>query len=206
MERTPLQWLARVTLAPVDVVELRAAPAIAAGILVVAASIGYLGTCHFDGVFDIHVGRASPLWYHVVELVVVWVVTAGALSLWARLLLPAQPAPRAHFLGQALARAPAVPAAIVALTPSFQDFTTQTVEVLSRIEEGAPIQAADLPPIHWGVVFMGVMTAWFVALSYVAFTRAVNAPRRRRLLAFVVALVTAEIATKLALGALIQLT
>jgi hypothetical protein len=205
MKRTPTQWVAKVIFAPVDLLEHRAATAIAILVLLAAATIGYLGTCHFDGVIDIHVGLQTPLWFHLVEVFIAWLSMGLSLSLWAALLLPTRPALRTLYLGQALARAPFVLASVVALVPSFQAFTRQVTEVLSRIEEGSALESTDLPGMHWGVAFMGVMTAWFVALAYRAFAGTGDAPMRRRLLTFVLAIVTAEIAVKLALSALAQL-
>ncbi|MHC4215637.1 MAG: hypothetical protein ACYSWP_19995, partial [Planctomycetota bacterium] len=46
------------------------------GVIVASAFLGWLGTTHFDGVLDLHIGFEAPVWVFFAEGILNWLCLA----------------------------------------------------------------------------------------------------------------------------------
>jgi hypothetical protein len=58
------------------------------GIILLSAFFGFLGSTHFDGVLDVHIGLKAPLWFFVTEGIVNWLSLAIPLFFFSLIVSP----------------------------------------------------------------------------------------------------------------------
>lgn len=139
---------------------------------------------HFDGTLDLHVFESAASWpVALLQQAVAWPLTA--LVFWLLALASRQRAPLLELLGfVGAARLPYFAAALVA-------GATRSSAQLEKGAAGLIIFATVLPLIVWGCV-----------LLYHALATATGSRGRKLGLSFFAAIVLAEVASKLVLGAL----
>jgi hypothetical protein len=164
---------------------------------------------HFDGVLDTHTGKSGPLWLFVSEGLINWISLAVLLLIAGRII--SRTAFRSiDLLGtQALARWPTVLTALACLAPGFHRFS----EVLTKSIIGLkPGQVPQLPPLGPDVVVFGLVTlfmlactVWMVALMWRSFSHCCNVRGGKAVATFVIALLLAEVLSKVLIGQLFKL-
>jgi hypothetical protein len=153
---------------------------------------GSLTNTHFDGVLDVHTGAAGPLWAFLTPGFINWLSLAIPLYIASLLIAPR----RTHFIAmlgyQAFARAPMLVAALFTLVPAFQ-----------RQARQPSVFTADM--FFFAVVLLVIIGMIFlmVVWMYKGFKRAAMTGGRKAVIAFVVALIVAEIISKVAFYLLI---
>jgi len=106
---------------------------------------------------------------------------------------------------QALARVPTVVTACIALLPGAHRYASRMAAQLTGRGEAGPAAATDAAAY---AVLIGVsiaMVVWMVALMYRAFCVSCNVSGRKAVVAFIVALMVAEVVSKVAIVGLARL-
>jgi len=177
------------------------AKALALGLaaILLAGLIGSLSRTHFDGIFDTHVGRLAPLWFHLSEGIIDWLCLAAILLVAGKIFS------KTAFRGidvlgtQALARWPTLFISLITLPPGFQRFRRYLVAHLMKPDAGAPLNAADAALFFAGTIAIILLTVWVVVLMYRAFSVSCNVRGPKGIGAFAGALFFAEVLSKVAI-------
>lgn len=155
---------------------------------------------HFDGVLDTHVGSPAPLWFFLAEGLVNWLSLASTLWIAGAILKGLRAFRALDLYGtQALARWPFVFTAFACYLPPFQSMTAKMIEA---VEAGVLLPRATAGEwIAFSLVsiVMLLVTIWFVALSWQSFRISCDARGGKAIGAFVVAILVAEVVSKLAI-------
>lgn len=151
-------------------------------ILLLTAFIASFSHCHFDGVLDAHVGAETPIWFYYIEALIVWSITA-LVFYGTGIIFSASKIRLIDVLGTtALARYPFFFMAIVS-------FALPTMR---------PNELPDLTPSFVLVtIVMVLLSIWYIALLYHAFSVSCNLKRNKGIGAFIGALIVAEIISKI---------
>jgi len=173
--------------------------------ILLAGFVGSLANTHFDGVLDIHTGRAAPLGTFLAEGLIDWLSISIVLLILGRILS------RTSFrsidmLGtQAMARWPTLIAAIAALAPPYQRYVAQLTWKLLGVGEQVPLHSTD--PVFFGVIAMVsiLVIIWTVVLMYRAYTICCNVAGARAAVTFVIGLIVSEVVSKIAIIRLLML-
>ncbi|MDP1590693.1 MAG: hypothetical protein Q8M07_23265 [Prosthecobacter sp.] len=177
--------------------------------IVLAGLIGAGQGLHFDGVLDIHAGKSGPWWLFVAEGLINWISLATLLLIAGRVI--SKSAFRSiDLLGtQALARWPMVLVALACLTPGFHRFSEALTKSIIGLKPGQMPQLPEGGPdaVVFALVtlFMLACTAWMVALMWRSFSHCCNVRGGRAVGAFVIALLLAEVLSKVLIGQLFHL-
>jgi hypothetical protein len=169
------------------------------GALIIAATaaLGFVTRTHVDGVIDVHGGAAAPLWFHLAEGLVDWVALGLLLAAIGRFVSPSRPRFIDAFGMQALARAPFLPA--VGFGGLIADCVQASLQKTGGLGGCSPGEVA-LFVLALTVILVCII--WAVVLMYNAFSVACNVRGARGVAAFILALVLAEVASKVAIVAL----
>jgi hypothetical protein len=185
---------------------LAGAGALAAGIVLMvgAGLLGSLSNSHFDGVLDFHTGAPAPRWLFLAEGLVDWV--ALCLPLWLGGLLLSKRKFRALDLvgTQALARFPTLVPAALALLPGYQRYGLYLQARILRVGPTVDLATGDAVVFGFVTLAMLVAVVWMVVLMYRAFALSCNVQGARAIGVFSAALLVGEVASKLAIGALLK--
>lgn len=163
---------------------------------------------HFDGVLDTHTGKRGPWWLFVGEGLINWISLAAPLLLAGRLI--SKTAFRSiDLIGtQALARWPTVLTALACLAPGFHRFSEALTKSIIGLKPG---QIPQLPPAGMDAVIFALITlvmlacaVWMVALMWRSFSHCCNVRGGKAVGAFVIALLLAELLSKVLIGQLFQ--
>lgn len=165
-------------------------------VIVVSAVLGWQTRTHFDGVLDVHTGSAAPLWFFVVEGLLNWAALSAILLLLGKAVSKTDFRAVDLFGTQALARAPFLVPALLALVPSYQ---SGAKAMTAALKEGGNLQG--IPPGDIMVVaafglLMVVFIIFSVALMYRAFAVSCNLRGVKAVAAFIGGLILAEVLTK----------
>lgn len=176
--------------------------------LVSAALVGAGQGVHFDGVLDVHAGRAAPWWLFVAEGLIDWLCLALVLLVAGRLV--SRTAFRSiDLIGtQALARWPMVLVALACLAPGFHRFSDALIKSLAQLKPGAVPTLPGGPDAAVFAVVTVVMLAcivWMVALMWKSFAHCCNVRGGKAVAAFVIGLLVAETLSKLLMGPLFRM-
>jgi len=169
--------------------------------IVFAGLLGSLGSTHFDGVLDTHVGFRGPRWLFLLEGIIDWVCLFGTLFVAAKLASKA-PLRVMDLLGtQALARWPTVLICAVTLPPAFQRGGEVIVASVSRgrLDFGGSdvivfllVTAVTIPII-----------AWMVWLMYQSYATSSGLKGGKAVGTFIAGILVAEILSKVAISSLV---
>ena len=96
-------------------------------VIVASAFLGWLGTTHFDGVLDLHIGFEAPAWVFFVEGILNWICLAMPLYFFGLIIAKSAPRFIDVFCTQALARWPYLVAALVMLPEANRRFSADLV-------------------------------------------------------------------------------
>ena len=170
--------------------------------ILVAGGFGALSHTHFDGVIDVHSGRAAPLWTFLAEGLINWLSLAIVLLIVGRLASRSSWRAIDLFGTQALARWPMLLSALATLLPGYQRFTQHLAWKLLKQGNEPIVQGAD--GVTFGIVVGVILVTliWMVYLMYKAFSVSCNLRGGKAVLLFVAALIAAEVISKIAIVAL----
>ncbi len=169
--------------------------ALALGLAFIVAA-GLLGSAvdvHFDGVLDLHVGMAAPVWLFPIQGTINWLSISVILVVAGYLLSRTRFRILDIFGTQALARAPSMLSAAVAYVPGFR-------ATALKLAAGNPDMA--LPEIAGFTLAMLVILLaiiWMVILMYRGFVVSCNVGGGRAVAVFIAALILAEVISKAAI-------
>ncbi|HET8573193.1 MAG TPA: YIP1 family protein [Edaphocola sp.] len=152
-------------------------------ILLVTAVIAGFSHCHFDGALDAHMGADLPAWVYYLEALIAWGITALVFYLTG-VIFSTSKIRLVDVLGTtALARYP---------------FFFMAILGFGMPE---PTSSVGLPFANTYIVIslLSVLIAiWNIALLYHAFSVSCNLKKSKGVKAFIVALIVAEIISKIA--------
>ncbi len=158
-------------------------PAMFAGLAIMAltAIIAFFGKIHFDGAIDLHVGAITPYWLYVAEPLLAWIIVALVFYLTA-LIISKSKIRLVDFLGTtALARTAMLPGALFALLPPMQNLSPENMT----------------PAMIAVSILLLVPMIWLITLLYNAFTISGNVKGSKATIAFIAALIIAEVLSKI---------
>jgi len=172
-------------------------------IILITASIAYLGNTHFDGVLDVHIGLQAPLWLFFAEGLINWICMA--ISLFFPALIVSRSSFRAvDVLGtQALARWPHIVTALVMLPDANRRMGEYFMSKLNPTAPAVAVNYTDVSIFVFAAIFALLMIVWMVALMYKAYAVSCNIKGAKAVITFIVGLIIAEVLSKLAIWLLI---
>lgn len=164
---------------------------------------------HFDGVLDTHAGKRGPWWLFVAEGLIDWISLAVLLLIAGRVI--SKTAFRSiDLLGtQALARWPTVLVTLACLAPGFHRFSEALTKSIIGLKPGEvpqlPEGGPDAAVFALVTLFMLACTVWMVVLMWRSFSHCCNVRGGKAVGTFVIALLLAEVLSKVLIGQLFQL-
>jgi len=168
-------------------------------VILVTAFLGSLSNTHFDGVLDVHTGRAAPLWFFLTEVLIDWLCLSVVLLIAALFVSRSSFRIVDVFGTQALARAPHLLSVLAVLPKGSNRFAEY---LLSKITQQAPtttIKSTDILFFVAGTIVMLLMIIWMVVLMYRAYAISCNVKGGKAVSSFIAGLIIAEILSKLAI-------
>lgn len=151
-------------------------------ILLLTAFVASFSHCHFDGALDAHVGAETPAWVYYLEALIAWGITA-LVFYGTGVIFSASKVRLIDVLGTtALARYPFLFMALIS-------FAMPTMR---------PDELPDFTPSFVLVtIVMVLLSIWYIALLYHAFSISCNLKKNKGIWAFIGALIVAEIISKI---------
>ena len=196
-KRTLGQWLFN----PFQFIAGGSALLVGLAIILIATYIGSLSNTHFDGVLDVHTGKAAPLWLFFAEVLSDWLWISIMLLIAGHIISRSHSSVRAIdvFGTQALARAPYLLSALVTLPKGYGRFVEFIVSKSTHQTPAVAIGGADVLLFLLGIVVSLVVLIWVILLMYRAYAISCNVKGSKAIISFIAALIVAEILSKLAL-------
>ncbi len=158
--------------------------------IALATWLGGIFDLRFTGVISFQRTAPAPLWYAIAQGLMAWAIPSALLYVGGRLISRSRVRPIDVFGTQALARAPGLLIALIAVSPPFLDLTTaliaQGISYLSIAQLALLISA--------GLVLILLMV-WMVFLMYRAFAVSCNVAGGRAITVFIAAIALGEVAT-----------
>jgi hypothetical protein len=165
-------------------------------IILIAATIGWLGKTHFDGVLDVHTGRAAPLWLFIAEGIIDWLCMVLFLFL-SGLLISRSSWRFIDILGtQALSRWPTLLTALVMLPEANRRFGNFLLSQITQSGTAQKIIPADAFIFFTAVIISLLMIIWMVALMYKSYAISCNVKGPKAVWTFIPSLILAEAVSK----------
>ncbi len=173
--------------------------------ILLAGFVGSLTNTHFDGVLDIHTGRAAPLGTFLGEGLVNWLSISIVLLILGRI-VSRTPFRSIDLLGtQALARWPTLITAIATLAPPYQRCIAQLNWKLLGMGEQVPLHITDLAFFVVIAIVSILVIIWMVVLMYRSYTICCNISGARASITFVIGLIVSEVVSKITIMRLLML-
>jgi hypothetical protein len=175
-------------------------------IMLVSAFLGSLSNAHFDGVLDLHIGKAAPLWFFTTEVLIDWFCLSIVLLITGLIVSRSSFRIIDCFGTQALARAPYLLAAVAVFPKGFTRFAEYLAAKAMRQTPTVTIESTDVLFFVVGVVVSLLMIIWIVVLMYRAYAVSCNTKGGKAVGSFIVALIVAEILSKIVIWQLVLRT
>lgn len=203
-DRTLKQWLFN----PFKFIAGPSALLMGLAIMLISAYMGSLSNTHFDGVLDIHTGRpaAFPLWFYMAESSIGWFIISIVLLLSAFIISSSSFRIIDIFGTQALARAPYLLAVLVVLPEGSVKFGKYLAEKYMQQPTTITIESTDVLFFVIAAVVSLMMIVWTVVLMYRAYAVSCNVKGGKAIGSFIIALLIAEILSKIAIWLLVVQT
>ena len=166
--------------------------ALAGGLACIAltAWLGGIFDFRFTGVVSFQRTAPAPLWHAIAQGLMAWAIPSALLYIGGRLISRSRVRPIDVFGTQALARAPGLLIALIAMSPPFRDLTTSLIA--QGISHLSIAQLALLSSV--GIVLI-LLLVWMVLLMYRAFAVSCNVAGGRAIAVFIAAIALGEVAT-----------
>jgi hypothetical protein len=172
--------------------------------MLAAAYSGSLGNAHFDGVMDLHIGKAMPLWFFFAEVVIDWLCLSVVLLIAAFIVSRSSFRIIDIFGTQALARIPYFFAILVVLPKGFSRFAEYLAAKAMNQPTTITIVNLDVLLFIVGTVVILLMLVWMVVLMYKAYVISCNVKGAKAVVTFILSLILAEIVSKVLILALLR--
>lgn len=166
-------------------------------IILLSAALGFLGTTHFDGTLDVHVGASAPFWFFILEVLIDWLSLALPLYLFALIFSKSSFRAIDLFGTQALARWPYLIIALLMLAPAVQRVNQYFLSLAGLAPRQPELNYLDILVAGFAFILSFAMIVWTVALMYKAYVVSCNLKGTRAVVTFVLAIVIAEISSKI---------
>ena len=175
--------------------------ALLVGLLIILASayLGSLSNSHFDGVLDLHIGKAAPLWFFTTEVMIDWLCLSIAVLITGFIVSRSSFRIIDVFGTQALARVPYLFAAVAVLPKGFTRFAEYLAAKAMQQTSTVTIESTDVLFFVVGVIVSLLMIIWMVVLMYRAYSVSCNTKGSKAIGSFIAALIIAEILSKIAI-------
>jgi len=165
--------------------------------ILAAGLIGAISNTHFNGVLDMHTGKAAPLWLFLSEGLIAWLLLFIVLLIFGKIIS------RTSFrtldlLGtQAMARWPTIISALIMLPTFVQDankrFATYILSSIAGPSKVAPLDTADVVIFAASVVAGLLMICWFIVLAYKSYSVSCNIKGGKAIGTYIAGVLIAEI-------------
>jgi hypothetical protein len=166
-------------------------------IMLASAFLGSLSNAHFDGVLDLHIGKAAPLWFFTTEVLIDWFCLSIVLLVTGLIVSRSSFRVIDCFGTQALARAPYLLAAVAVLPKGFTRFAEYLASKAMQQTPANTIQNGDVLFFAIGLIVVLLMIIWMVVLMYRAYAVSCNTKGGKAVGSFIAALIVAEILSKI---------
>jgi hypothetical protein len=166
--------------------------------ILLTSAIASIAPAHFDGVLDFHVGRAGavPTWFFFLEGLIDWFSLTVLLLVVGKLFSSSKVRSIDVMGTQALARAPYILAALVALMPGFGRYSQYLLWQATHMGTYVLPLAFDGTVFVIGSIVALVALVWSIVLMYRAFSTSCNMKGWSARIIFIIALIAAEILSK----------
>ena len=158
--------------------------------IALAAWLGGIFDFRFTGVISFQRMAPAPLWHAIAQGLMAWAIPSALLYIGGRLISRSRVRPIDVFGTQALARAPWLLIALIAVSPPFRSIAAKLLT-----EPFLDLSA-------WGVAFISLVAlvlilllVWMVLLMYRAFAVSCNVAGGRAIAVFIAAIALGEVAT-----------
>ena len=158
--------------------------------IALTAWLGGIFDFRFTGVISFQRTAPAPLWHAIAQGLMAWAIPSALLYIGGRLISRSRVRPIDVFGTQALARAPWLLIALIAVSPPFRSITAKLLT-----EPFLDLSA-------WGVAFISLVAlvlilllVWMVLLMYRAFGVSCNVAGGRAIAVFIAAIAIGEVAT-----------
>lgn len=166
-------------------------------IILLSGYIGSLSNTHFDGMLDVHTGRAAPVWFFLAEGVINWMSLALPLFFFG-LIVSRSSFRFVDVLGtQALARWPYLIVSLVMFPDANRRISEYILSQITQAASTATIGPADIVVFVLAMIATVLMVIWMVELMYKAYSVSCNIKGAGAVVTFIVSLIGAEILSKL---------
>ena len=175
-------------------------PALSAGLAIILISgfFCWLGSTHFDGVLDCHIGLAAQWWIFPAEGLIDWILLAIPLFFFALFISKSSFRLIDVFGTQALARWPYLITAVVTLPSSNQKVSSYMIARLNQVQPVVAVHFTDIFIFALAMLVTILMAVWMVVLMYRAYSVSCNVKGAKAIVTFITALTGAEIISKFA--------
>jgi hypothetical protein len=194
-KRTLKQWLFN----PFQFIAGGSALLTGLAVMLASAFLGSLSNTHFDGVLDVHSGKVAPLWFFITEVPIDWLCISVVLLIAGFIVSRSSLRIVDVFGTQALARAPHLISALALLPKGSIRFTNYLVSKITQQVPAEAIKSTDILFFAAGLIIVLLMTVWIVVLMYRAYAVSCNVKGGKAVGSFIVALIVAEILSKIAI-------
>jgi hypothetical protein len=167
-------------------------------VVVVLGGVAYWGGVHLDGALDIHINPVPPtLRVVALESVIAW-LSVGLLFFVAAKVLGANGGFASHLAAAGLGRFPFIFAAAIS---SRQLLGKAMLKAVASTDGSVVIRPQDLitPGVIIGALAILALTAWMIVTLLYGFKEASKLSGGKLAAAFVIAIIAAEVASKLIL-------
>jgi hypothetical protein len=157
--------------------------------ILLAGLIGAIGTTHFDGVLDTHVGRSAPLGVFIGEGLIDWLCLAVVLLVFGKLVSKTNFRTIDLVGTQALARWPTLITALVTLPPAVGRFSRELLQHVANPAAMMQLMATPDAIIFFGAtLIMLPLLVWTIALMYQSYSVSCNIRGAKAIVTFIIGL------------------
>ena len=158
--------------------------------IALAAWLGGIFDYRSTGVISFQRTAPAPLWHAIAQGLMAWAILSALLYIGGRLISRSHVRPIDVFGTQALARAPGLLIALIAVSPPFRDLTTALIA-----QGSSNLSIAQLALLSSVALVLILLLVWMVLLMYRAFAVSCNVAGGRAIAVFIAAIALGEVAT-----------
>ena len=173
-------------------------------IIVISGLFCWLGSTHFDGILDCHIGLTAQWWIFPAEGLINWILLAIPLFFFGLIISKSSFRLIDVFGTQALARWPYLITAVVMLPSANQKVSSYMVAMLNQVQLVAVVNFTDIFIFALAMLVTVLMFVWMVVLMYRAYSVSCNVKGPKAIVTFIIALIGAEIISKFAVAWLLS--
>ena len=158
--------------------------------IALTAWLGGIFDFRFTGVISFQRTAPAPLWHAIAQGLMAWAIPSALLYIGGRLISRSHVRPIDVFGTQALARAPYLLIALIAVSPPFRDLITALIA-----QGSSNLSIAQLALLSSVGIVLILLLVWMVLLMYRAFAVSCNVAGGRAIAVFIAAIALGEVAT-----------